>query len=223
LATESVTGISNVFDSALSVLPAILGALVILVIGWIAGRLVGKAVHIIFDRVTGIPVIRDSDPGKSVARSGITPGYLGDITARCMIYLVAILGATDLLKLRYLSQFMLSVTEYIPRVAAFVIILLVGLILTDYFIRFFQAYAKKNDIELIIPALFLIRIFLYFVVVMLALSQLMIDLTIIYTFLTPIAWGVGIGAGAAIAIVVWYGWRNKGDQIAEKIMGVLSK
>jgi len=61
------------------------------------------------------------------------------------------------------------------------------------------------------------RIFLYFVIAVLALSQLMLDLTIIYTFVTPIAWGIGIGLGAAIAIIVGFGLKNRSEEIMNKI------
>ena len=73
------------------------------------------------------------------------------------------------------------------------------------------------------PALVLLRVFLYFVVIMLALSQLMLDLTIIYTIITPIFWGIGIGLGASIAIVVWFGMKNRSEQIMDKVLETISK
>lgn len=46
----------------------------------------------------------------------------------------------------------------------------------------------------------------------------MLDLTIIYTFITPIAWGIGLGIGAAIAIIVGFGLKNKSEAIMEKVI-----
>ena len=51
----------------------------------------------------------------------------------------------------------------------------------------------------------------------------MLDLTIIYTILTPIFWGIGIGLGASIAIVVWYGIKNRSEEIMDKFMEAISK
>ncbi|MDD1702833.1 MAG: hypothetical protein LUQ31_07655, partial [Methanoregula sp.] len=64
---------------------------------------------------------------------------------------------------------------------------------------------------------------LYFVIAVLALSQLMLDLTIIYTFVTPIAWGIGIGLGAAIAIIVGFGLRNRSEAIMDQVIDSFSK
>ena len=148
---------------------------------------------------------------------------MGDIAVRVIVYLIAILAAVDILNMDYLSAFMTKVVEYIPHVIAFVIIIVVGILLIDYFIDVFKTYSKTGSIELINPVLLLLRVFLYFVVVMLALSQLMLDLTIIYTILTPIFWGIGIGLGASIAIVVWYGMKNRSEEIMTKFMEAISK
>ena len=214
-------------ENVAAVLPAIIGALVILLIGWIAGRVLGKAVRIVLDKATATateaPVIGDSDLGKSLATSNVSLGYLGDITVRCIVYLIAVLAAVDVLNLDYLSKLMTMVIEYIPHVIAFIIILVVGIILVDYFIDMFQVYSSNKSIELLRPVLLVLRVFLYFIIVVLALSQLMLDLTIIYTIVTPIAWGFGIGLGASIAIVVWFGMKNRSEQIMDKVMEALSK
>lgn len=223
MVTEVIDIFSRGLDNIIAVLPAIIGALIVLLIGWIAGRLLGKAFRIILDKVTTVPVIGDSELGKSVMSSGLTLGYFGDITVRCIVYLIAILAAVDILNLEYLSLFMTKVIEYIPHVIAFIIILVVGIVLTDYFIDLFQIYSRNSKIELISPVLVLLRLFLYFVVVILALSQLMLDLTIIYTIITPVAWGLGIGLGASIAIVVWFGMKNRSEEIMNKVVEVITK
>jgi hypothetical protein len=227
MVTELTDIFSRGLDNTLAVLPAIIGALIVLLIGWIAGRLLGKAVRFAIDKVmaavSATPVIGDSEIGKSVKKAPISLGYLGDIAVRIIVYMIAILAAVDILNLDYLSKFMTNVVEYVPHVIAFIIILVVGIILTDYFIDSFRTYSQNSDIELLNPVLVLLRVFLYFVVVILALSQLMLDLTIIYTLVTPIAWGIGIGLGASIAIVVWFGMKNRSEEIMNKVMDVIAK
>lgn len=219
--------VSRGMENVMAVLPAIIGAVIILIIGWIVGRLLGKAVRILLEKATtavaAVKPVEESEVVKSVVKSPVSIGYLGDITVRCIVYLVAILAAVDLLNLDYLSSFMTKVIEYIPHVVAFIIILIVGIILVDYFLDVFLNYTKESKIEMIRPVLILLRLFLYFVVVMLALSQLLLDLTIIYTIITPIFWGIGIGLGASIAIIVWFGMKNRSEQIMDKVMDSLSK
>ena len=44
--------VSRGMENVMAVLPAIIGALVVLIIGWVAGRLLGKAARIIIDKIT---------------------------------------------------------------------------------------------------------------------------------------------------------------------------
>jgi hypothetical protein len=223
MVTESINIISRGLDNTMAVLPAILGALIVLLIGWIAGRLLGKGVRIVLDKATETSIIGGSDMGQTVTKAGFSAGYLGDICVRCIVYLIAILAAVDILNLDYLSQLMIKVIEYIPHAIAFVIILVVGVLLTDYFIDMFGIYSQNTKVELLSPVLLLLRLFLYFVVVTLALSQLMLDLTIIYTIVTPIAWGLGLGLGASMAIVVWFGMKSRSEEIMNKFVEVITK
>jgi len=61
------------------------------------------------------------------------------------------------------------------------------------------------------------------VIAVLGLSQLMLDLTIIYTFITPIAWGIGLGLGAAIAIIVGFGLKNRSEAIMDRIIASVTE
>jgi small-conductance mechanosensitive channel len=217
---------SNVVDvwyaTIMAYVPTILAALVVLLIGWIVGRLLGKAVRILLDKISEQHLVEKVADGASFAGSvknaGMTVGYIGDIAVRIFVYLIAILAAVDILNMDYMSKLMTTIVEYIPHVVAFVIILIVGFLLSDYFIDFLAKYYAKQEIQLITPVLFLLRIFMYFVIVVLALSQLMLDLTIIYTFVTPIAWGIGLGLGAAIAIIVGFGLKNRSEAIMDKVI-----
>ncbi|MDD4483968.1 MAG: hypothetical protein PHD55_06345 [Methanoregula sp.] len=210
------------YGVTMTYLPSIIGALLVLLVGWIVGRLLGKAVRILLDKISEQHLVEkvadETSFAGSVKGAGITVGYIGDIAVRIFVYLIAVLAAVDILNMDYMSKLMTTIVEYIPHVVAFVIILIVGFLLSDYFIDFLGKYYAKQDIQLINPVLFLMRIFLYFVIAVLALSQLMLDLTIIYTFVTPIAWGIGIGLGAAIAIIVGFGLKNRSEAIMDKII-----
>jgi hypothetical protein len=208
---------------ALSYLPALIGALIVLIIGWIAGHLLGKAVHVLLDKFAGLSMMKSIGLMSTAEKSGITLGDVGDIVVRLFVYLFAILAAVDILNLEYLSRLMAKVVEYIPHVVAFALILVVGFILVDYFMDFLQKFHGTSGIELITPVLFVFRIFLYFVIAILALSQLMIDLTIIYTLVTPIAWGIGIGVGAAIAIIVGFGLKDRAPMLMDRLLGKVLK
>jgi hypothetical protein len=61
------------------------------------------------------------------------------------------------------------------------------------------------------------------VLIVFGFSQLLPDLTFVCTFVTPIAQGIGIGPGAAIAIIVGFGLKNKSEEIMENVLQVFLK
>ncbi|MCX6682606.1 MAG: hypothetical protein NTY71_06440 [Methanoregula sp.] len=215
--------LSKWYDGIVSILPVVIGAILILVIGWIVGRLLGKAVRLILDKLNVDRLFADSSFVKALSGAGITISYIFDIAVRLFVYLVAVLAAVDLLNLDYLSALMKDIVEYIPHIIVFLIIVLVGFILIDYFADFLVKFHTTAHVDLMQPVVFLMRIFLYFVVTIFALTQLNLDLTIIYTFLTPIAWGIGIGLGAAIAIIFWFGLKERGAQLMDQLMASFTK
>jgi len=219
--------VSRWYETIMAYVPSILGALIVLIIGWIVGRLLGKAVRIVLDKIGEQHLVQEgadlASVRGSIKKAGITVGYIGDLFTRVIVYLIAILAAVDILNMEYLSKLMTTIIEYIPHVVAFVIILTVGFLLADYFIDFLDKYYSTQDVQLISPVLFVLRVFLYFVIAVLALSQLLLDLTIIYTFVTPIAWGVGLGLGAAIAIIVGFGLKNRSEAIMDKLVESIAK
>jgi hypothetical protein len=215
--------VSKWYDGIVAILPVVIGAILILVVGWIVGRLLGKAVRMILDKLKVDSLFADSSFLKALAGAGITISYIFDVVIRLFVYLIAVLAAVDLLNLDYLSALMKDIVEYIPHIIVFVMIVLVGFILIDYFADFLLKFHPTASVDLMQPVILVMRVFLYFVVAIFALSQLKLDLTIIYTFLTPVAWGIGIGLGAAIAIVFWFGLKERGAWIMDQLVNTYFK
>lgn len=209
--------------SVISFLPTLVAAIIILVIGWIIGRLLGKVVSRVLDKIGIDDALRKTSVGKAIEQSGTNIVHLFDLIVRWFVYLIAIVAASNVLKLDFLSNLFQTIVFYLPHVLMFLIILIVGFIVVDYFADILQGWGKTQNIEFLGVIILLLRVFFYFIILILALSQLLIDLTIIYTFVTPLAWGVGLGVGAGIAIFLAYGLRDRAPGMVDDMMKRFSK
>jgi small-conductance mechanosensitive channel len=206
-------------NTTVNLLPMLIGAIIVLIIGWIVGRVLGKAVAVLIDKFGIEKSIGKTAIGKTFLKTGRDSlAQIADFIVRIVIYLFAIMAASDILGITYLSALIAQLIAYIPNLVAFVVILFVGLILIDTFSDFIITYGEHGNLDLIKPAISILRVFLYFIVIMLALTQLKLDLGIIYAFITPVAWGVGIGIGAAIAIIVGFGLKDQAPDLFNKIL-----
>ena len=209
--------------AVIAYLPVLLAAIIILIIGWIIGRLLGKIVSGILDKIGVDDALRKTSIGKAIEDSGTQIVHLFDLIIRWFVYLIAILAASNVLGLVFLSNLFQTIVLFLPNFAMFLIILIVGFILVDYFADIVDGWGKTKDIQFFGAAVLFLRVFFYFIVLILALQQLLIDLTIIYTFLVPIAWGVGIGVGVGIAAFLAYGLKDRAPEMIDDMMKKIPK
>lgn len=216
--------ISNLFvdlwSAFVGYLPILIGVFAVLLIGWVAGRILGKTVSKILDEMGVDDALLKTMVGKAIEKSGITVVKFFDLTVRWFIYLIALLTASDILNIPSLSNFMNQVVGYIPSLLAGVFIIIAGIIVTDAIsdmMRSFVETATAEYASLIVVAL---RFFLYFMVVTIGLSMMQVDVSILYTFANSLSWGAALGIGVGLGVAL--GWGLK-DVVAEKAKQLLKK
>jgi len=196
----------------LDALGMIIAALIILLIGWIAGRLIGKAVGILVDKLGVDKALEKVDTGNWLQESGWSISRLFDVVVRWFIYIIAIMAAVDVLRIEFLSSIMQMIALYFPRLIAAAIVLVVGLLLIAFAMKWIEEALDTNEIPLATMLAPMLEAIMVVIVLVLAMDQLLIDTKIIYTFIIPMAWGLAIGIGVAIGIAVGWGGR---DSVAE--------
>ncbi len=196
----------------LDALGMIIAALIILLIGWIAGRLIGKAVGILVDKLGVDKALEKVDTGDWLKSSGWSISRLFDVVVRWFIYIIAIMAAVDVLRIEFLSSIMQMIALFFPRLIAAAIVLVVGLLLIAFAMKWIEEALDTNEIPLTNMLAPVLEAIMVVIVLVLAMDQLLIDTRIIYTFVIPLAWGLAIGIGVAIGIAVGWGGR---DSVAE--------
>lgn len=201
------------------VLPFVIAALIILLVGWIAGRILGKLGSILISK-SGIEQGFSKTPlGKTLLESECSLAKATDYLIRIVVYLLAVMSAADTLQIESLQSIIAGILAYIPHIIAFILILFVGLILVDYLADFMEKFGDTASIELIKPLIVCLRLFLYFIVIVLALTQLNLHLDIIYAFIIPLSWGISLGIGGAIVLFFGWGLKDKSPEIIDRFLG----
>lgn len=204
--------LSIAWESFLESIPKAGGAIIVLIVGWTVGRIVGRAVSTMLERSGLDDLLKRTIVGRAIIRSGIKPVRFFDLLIRWFIYLVAIFVAVEMLHVEILSRFMLEVVEYIPNLIAGIAILIFGFIAADFLGEAVSALAEEAKILFYRIVGSMVKLILYFIVVTIALSQMKIDVKILYIFANAIAWGMA--AGITIGLGIALGWGLK-DVIAK--------
>ena len=116
-------------------------------------------------------------------------------------------AASDILKLTMLTQLLISITQYLPRLFTGILILMIGVLSIDIVMDYLSGTVKGMNIEgteIILP---LLRGFLFLIVILVALDTMLVNTSILYLFFGPLAWGIAIVAafkyGVKDAIVAY--------------------
>jgi small-conductance mechanosensitive channel len=202
--TQSFT---DAISTMILYLPSIIAALIILLIGWIAGRIVGKLVGKLLERFGLNKIVDKTFVGEMLKRAEITAVGFFEGIVRWFIYIIFIMAALSILGGNLLSVFMQNIALYIPHLVVGLVALIVGLLLVNMIMKLIEAQLKESNVPFANIIGLLLKAILVLVVIVFALDQLLIDTTVIYTFLNPLGWGIALGLAIAIGIAV--GWGSK--------------
>jgi hypothetical protein len=199
--------------------PRLVGAVIVLIIGYVGGRLIGRGVAKILDKIGFDDALRRTAIGKAVEKTEMRIVGFFDIIVRWFVYLVAVLAAVDILQIAILSSFIRQVVEYLPSFAAGLLVILVGFIAADFVGDAVRSVGKAGAIEYAGIFAGALRFVLYFVVIIMGLSLMRVEVNILYIFANALAWG--IAAGVAVGLGIAFGWGFK-DAISKRADSWLS-
>jgi small-conductance mechanosensitive channel len=212
-----IDSINAAVASMVAFLPNLISAIIILIIAWIVGRALGAVVSQALDRVGVDNALKRTILGRYIESSGTSIPHVFDLIVRWTIYIIGFTAAVNVLGIATLTAITTSVVMYIPSLIAALIVLIVGFILAD----FVGDFVKRAGVESGMPYIGIfstaIQIFLYFIVIIIALDQLKINTSIIYVFATALAWGVAIGAGVGLGIAFGIGLKDKVPKLLEGV------
>lgn len=174
-------------NSAMSFLPSLIGAVILLVIGWIVGTVVGKVAKELLSR---FKVDKYISKGRPIVRlSEVFP-----LIFEWLVYLVFIQAAVEALGVKALVEFVQKLVSFIPGLLEAVIVVVVGYGIAEH-VRIELEQSKLAYAGVMSKVLFWLLIY---IAVALALPLVGINPTLINSILL-IAVG-SVGAGVAIAL-----------------------
>jgi small-conductance mechanosensitive channel len=193
--------------------------LVIILIGWVIGKVLGNLVGRVVSRAGGDSLLKQSVVGRALMRADYASFKLGNSVTKWLIYISAFLYALYSLDLPILTTTVSSFLAFLPILVGSGIILLVGMIVSDWLGEFVKKSVSPEKRELFYLSIVgdIVKIILYFVTITLALTHLGVDVTILYIFAEAFAWAIAIAVGVAAGLVV--GWVLK-DRVKEWVSSI---
>ena len=196
--------LGNALSQILTALPRLVGALVILAIGWVVGKAVGKVIAGVADKAGIDRRAGDTPLGRMMGGSrNAVSNFLGKVSA-WFVYALAILAAANTLAIPILSQWIATAVSYLPSFIAGLLVIIGGFILADFVgdaIKRTRSATESAYTQYFASG---VQVFLYFTAIVIGLDTMGIAVDILYVFARAMAWG--LAAGVALAIGIAFGW-----------------
>lgn len=198
----------------LTFLPRLIGALIILAIGWVLGRVAAGIVRRLADGIELDRMVLETPLGRILGGTERAVSSAFGSLAKWFVYGLAILAAANALAIATLSEWISTAVSYLPAFIAGLLVITFGFVVADFIGDAIERTRAATETAYTNWFANGARMFLYFTAIVIGLDTMGIDVAILYVFARALAWG--LGAALAIGAGVAFGWGGK-DYVSENI------
>lgn len=216
-----VLSFQNLWVGVVGFVPNLVIAIVILVIGWLVGALIGRAIWQVFKSLKVDDALRQAGFETFLRRGGTeldSGAFVGGLV-KWFVIVIFLVAAFDVLGLAQVNFFLQDVVlGYLPRVLAAALVLLVAGVIGDVTGRVVVAAARTAGVSSAHFVGAVAKWAIWIFAILVALSQLGIAAAFSQTLFT----GVVIAISLALGLSFGLGGQEAASRFIEKLRGEMS-
>jgi len=211
----TVSSLQNLWSAFIGFLPSLIGALIVLIVGWVIAIALGKLAAQLLRAFRIDQAVERVGVQKGVRQAGykISVSKLFGELVKWFLIIVFVMAAADILGLVQVTDFLTEVLYYIPNIIVAVVILLVAVLLASFLSRLIRGSVKIAGLGSADLVAAVTRWAIMVFAVLAALDQLGVARSIIGTLVTGFVAMVAIAGGLAFGL----GGRDIANDILKKV------
>jgi len=200
------------WNGFVTVLPGIVVAILILILGYAIAYLIGHIVKVILEKLGLNKHVRDSALTKTVGHTNV-PSLTGEIV-RWFIFLIFLQVAVDILQLGTLSAWLDTFVRWLPNLLVAVIIFFAGLALAHYVDLKIREHSVMKGIGVVSGIL---KIVIMILVLLVGLKQIGVAIDVLENSFLIILAAIGLGFALAVGIGLGLGLRKEAEDVVKRV------
>jgi len=202
---DIVQVLSDMVGSIIEAIPVIIAAIIIIIIGYVVGALVGKAVNKLVEKLGIERSFDQTNVGKSFRSSGLDLSDVIGVLVKAFIVVLSIILAIEVLNISgTLGTYLVTIADYLPRLLAGILIIVLGAVFADFLSSFIGKMIKpmfapeKGELADMVKNLLFIGLIAF--ILLLAFDTMLLSGSTIY----PLILGfvvIGIGVSMTDALI----------------------
>ena len=222
-----MTSISAALATFLSFLPALIGAIVILVVGWILASFVARVVTGLLEKIGFERAAERTGVTGFIARTGVkdtrASWVIGELV-KWFIRLIFLEAAASAVHLQALTDIINRIVLFIPNLIVALLVLMIGALIA----RFVGDLVRGSASEMgfgnpnLVASISRVAIMAFAVIV--AVNQIGVAATIVNTLFMAIVFAIALAAGLAFGLggrdtasQMWQQWYQRSQELAPRL------
>ncbi|MCB0483239.1 MAG: hypothetical protein KDC37_01615 [Flavobacteriales bacterium] len=197
-----VVALQDLWVDVVAFLPSLIAALVVLIIGLIIAKALGRLAQRVIHTIKVDDVVRKIDVVQKLEEAG-TKVQLSEMVGwlvKWFLYIVLLIAVSDILNLSQFTAFLNEIAIYLPNVIIAALILIVGLVLgqfaDDLIVKILKGTKARKAPFIGAVAKYAIFVFS----ILAALIQLNVAVSLINTLFTAVVVTLAVGTGLAFGL-----------------------
>ena len=198
----TVTALMNLWGGFLGFMPSLVGAIVVLVIGWFISVGVGKLITEILKRIKFNQIFEKGSWDEALAKADIkvdTSSFIGAVI-KWILAIVFLMAAVEILGLNQFAGFLQSILNYLPNVVTAVLIFVVTVIVVDILEKVVRASVESMRVGYGHMVSVVVRWSVWVFALLAILMQLKVTPSLIQTLFTGLVALVVVAGGIAFGL-----------------------
>ncbi len=193
---------SDIIDRLINFIPSLVGAVILLIIGWLVGMLLEQVVDRVLRAISAQKLFERARIENLVQKTGSNRDTTGLIAGliKWITYIVFFMAAAQVLQLEAISDFLSQILAYMPNVIAAVGIALIGGVLAQFLAEVVRGAVSAASLGYAGFLSSVTRWAIWVFAVLAALSQLGVATGIINTVITGLVAALAIAVGLAFGL-----------------------
>lgn len=211
----------------LSFLPAIIGAIIILVVGWVLASFLGRLVTMLLDRIGFERAAQRTGISGFVSRAGVQDArvsrVLGELV-KWFIRLIFLEAAAEAVHLTAVTAVLNSIVLFIPNLIVAVIVLMVGALIARFVGDLVRGSASEMGFGNPNLLATIARVAIIGFAILIAVNQIGVAAALVNTLFAAIVFAIALAAGLAFGLGgrdtasrMWQSWYARGQEVAPRL------
>ncbi len=190
-----VNPLVNLWLRFVDIIPGVVLALIILIVGYILAYILGHATRVILQRAGVDRQIAKAKLTKAVGHVSVS-SVLGE-TVKWLIFVLFLGEAANQLRLGTLSDVLIRFANWLPQVIFAILVILFGLLFAHYVALKVEEHAKVKGARF---ASVILKTVITFFVVVIALEQIGVNVTILTSSFLIVLAGIALALGLSFGL-----------------------